>query len=90
MTDDLRKAVMPVNIAVKQNLKDRDDRARALKRSNRSQADGVRDEEQEREKEKTSVQTIVDADPALKELACPSGIYELTGTCFVCLISDLG
>jgi ubiquitin carboxyl-terminal hydrolase 14 len=79
MTDDLRKRVLPVNVAVKDNLKNRDDRARQLKRSNRSRPEDAEEERSLRTQEASQVQALIEAHQELKDLACPSGLYELTG-----------
>jgi ubiquitin carboxyl-terminal hydrolase 14 len=79
MTDELRKAVLPINTAVKQNLKDRDDRARVLKKPSGTRAADIEAERAIRIKETAEIKELVDSNDALKDVACPSGLYELTG-----------
>lgn len=83
VTDDLRDQLGPVNSAMKQVLKERDDRARAAKR-HRGQKSGANIEETEaarRAEEKVRIDNVIASqavDPSLVG-PNPSAIYELCG-----------
>ena len=78
MSDELRKAVMPITTLVKDSLKDRDDRARALKKGGH-RIDGIAEEKQHRDKEAAAANDLIASNAELAGIANPSGLYELTG-----------
>lgn len=79
ITDDLRTKIQPVNNVVREVLKDRDDRAKVLKRAKPGQKLEGDSEEESRKKEKEKVDALV-KEHGLGEVGTnPSGMYELCG-----------
>ena len=79
ITDDIRSKIQPVHNAVREILKDRDDRSKELKRAKAGQKQEGESEEDVRRKEKEKVSGLV-KDQGLEEIGTnPSGMYELCG-----------
>lgn len=79
-TDDLRQKVLPVNTAVKQILKGRDDRATISKRSKgKAPAADDKTEEQHRDDEHKEVTALIETTGGIEAGTNASGIYELCG-----------
>jgi len=79
-TDELREKLQPVNSAVKQILKTRDDRAKIAKRSRGKSADtDEKSEDALREEERKEVDALVSAAGSQEAGSNPSGMYELCG-----------
>lgn len=79
-TDDLRQKVLPVNTAVKQVLKSRDERATIAKRAKgKAPASDDKTEEQHREEEHKEIAGVIEAAGGAETGTNPSGIYELCG-----------
>lgn len=80
VTDELRQSLQPVNAAVKQILKARDDRASVAKRS-KGKVASVEEMSEDacREQERKEVAALVSASGLTATGSNPSGIYELCG-----------
>ncbi|WVN90011.1 uncharacterized protein L203_105243 [Cryptococcus depauperatus CBS 7841] len=74
-TDELRSSIQPVNTATKQILKERDDRAKILKRKPR---EGAQEEEKKREEERKNIEQLIRESGAPEPKGYGSGVYELS------------
>jgi ubiquitin carboxyl-terminal hydrolase 14 len=79
LTEELRTAMQPANVAMKQIIKERDGRATRLKRDKDRTGTAVEEEEAKRVEERKQFGQLVGSIEALNAAGSPSGLYELCG-----------